>query len=504
MSPRARIGHLTKRPRGAVSSRRIAATESPEAVIGLRLHRATMSRTIWIDVEDLFLYTRHNSRPSGIQRFQFELCRCLATGPTSDRVRFVRHSQAGGTLVVVPFAALSSAVEAMALEQDCAPVAPVSKDIQERPTLARRLARSLPSSVRVPLSGFYLHQVQAWRSLHVLWRDPGDIDGADESAPSAPAPSRLPSPEEDAFTGEVKPGDALVVMGAPWFEGHADMIERVRREHALRFVLIVHDIIVLRRPEWCQASMVRDVSAWMGRVLPLADVLLTISQATATDLARYAVATGMPLRARPVPIPVGNGFTASQPAIRGKQHDFAELGDFVLVVSTIEVRKNHALLLRVWRRLLSELPAPDVPKLVFAGRVGWLVQDLMAQLTTSDFLGGKVVLIETPTDADLEALYRGCLFTAFPSFYEGWGLPVTESLSFGCPCVISDATSLPEAGGSFARYFDPEDGNAAYRVILDTLADRGGLAAWRARIAREYVPARWEQSADAVVAALDA
>jgi glycosyltransferase involved in cell wall biosynthesis len=145
------------------------------------------------------------------------------------------------------------------------------------------------------------------------------------------------------------------------------------------------------------------------------------------------------------------------------------------------------------------MPPERVPVLVFAGRIGWLVQDLMQQLRNTAFLNGKIVLVEEPTDAELVALYRGCRFTLFPSFYEGWGLPVTESLAFGKPCIISNRTSLPEAGGSLARYFDPEDVADAEHVIRATIEDPEGLAQWEARIVREFRPVPWEDSARAVM-----
>jgi glycosyltransferase involved in cell wall biosynthesis len=174
----------------------------------------------------------------------------------------------------------------------------------------------------------------------------------------------------------------------------------------------------------------------------------------------------------------------------------------VLFVSTIEARKNHLLLFRAWRRLLAEMPDDQVPSLVFAGRVGWLVDDLLTQLDNTNHLDGRIVLVEDPSDADLAALYRGCLFTVFPSLAEGWGLPVTESLAFGKPCLIADTTALPEAGGDFARYFDPDDLNDAVRAIRAVLEDRAGLAAWTDRIAREFRPTPWSASAEALIAAL--
>ena len=128
---------------------------------------------------------------------------------------------------------------------------------------------------------------------------------------------------------------------------------------------------------------------------------------------------------------------------------------YVLFVSTIEIRKNHRLLVRVWRRLMERHGADAVPVLVFAGQIGWLVDDLLAELAASDYLGGKIVLMPGLSDAELRQAYRGCLFTVFPSLCEGWGLPVAESLAQGKFCVASNRTSIPEVGGDLIDYFDP-------------------------------------------------
>jgi glycosyltransferase involved in cell wall biosynthesis len=184
------------------------------------------------------------------------------------------------------------------------------------------------------------------------------------------------------------------------------------------------------------------------------------------------------------------------------KHALPEPGSYALFVSTIEARKNHALLFRIWRRMLEEMTADQVPTLVFAGRIGWMVSDLMHQIANTDHLNGKLVVIEDPTDTELAALYRGCLFTLFPSLYEGWGLPVTESLAFGKPCIISNRTSLPEAGGTLARVFDPDNLHDAYQVIRQTIEDRAGLARWEAQVRREFRLVPWSATVDAILAGL--
>ncbi len=312
--------------------------------------------------------------------------------------------------------------------------------------------------------------------------------------------------DHDDFERDARPGDVLLLLGSAWFPGYAATLEQVIRQKRIRLALLMYDIVPLRRPEWCDAALLGPFAEWVDGVLPLADVLLTISRATADDMERHAAASLLELRCRPQPIPIGTGFTTHAGTVqagRTRAH-LPPAGTYALIVSTIEARKNHALLFRVWRRMLEDMPQSAVPTLVFAGRVGWLVADLMAQLGNTDFLNGKIVLIENPPDGDLEALYEGCLFTLFPSFYEGWGLPVTESLAYGRPCIISNATSLPEAGGTLARYFDPDDVSGAYDVIREVIEDPRGLEAWRARILRDFRPVAWEESATAILAAIDA
>lgn len=304
----------------------------------------------------------------------------------------------------------------------------------------------------------------------------------------------------------MRPDDVLIVLGSPWFNaGYAALVDRLRRESGIRFAILVHDIVPLRRPEWCDRELVRVFRAWHSSVLPVCDTIFSVSRATADDLERYAASAGTRLNGRVQPIPIGTGFGDNALPIQPEcdKTELPEPGSYVLFVSTIEARKNHSLLFRVWRKMVDELPPDEVPTLVFAGRVGWLVSDLMQQLDNARYLNGKIRFVSDPTDAMLRQLYRGCLFTVFPSLFEGWGLPVTESLAFGKPCIASNRTSVPEAGGPLARYFDPESLPDAYRVIRAAIDDRAGLAAWQNRVVREFHPVSWDEAATAIVRCLD-
>lgn len=488
-----------------------------------------MPNTIWVDVEDLFQYAAFNPRPSGIQRIEYELCRALASLPeTRRRVRFLRHTAARNSFHAIDYHEIETLYDGLTRAAPRPPAAhPAGAPLAPRPAggftrdRLRRVAYRMPPGLRAPLVAFYKAERDAARALRqagreIGWGLLGRLRPRRKQAGLRPVASPAQAPADDpvgrrgardVFETACRFGDVLLVLGSPWFHPfYGEMIGKAQRQRGVRFALLVYDLIPLRRPEWCDHNLTLRFREWTGEVFPLVDNFLTISRASAEDLARLAREAGYRLRAEPQPIPIGTGFSdlPGDPdgAAVARPQRLPEADSYVLIVSTIEARKNHMLLFRVWRRLLEELPPERVPTLVFAGRVGWLVGDLMQQLHNADYLDGKIRLIEDPTDLELRHLYSGCRFTLFPSLYEGWGLPVTESLSFGKPCVISRATSLPEAGGELARYFDPEDGNEAYAVIRELLDHPEQVTTWTERVGREFRPITWEQSARGLLRAL--
>ncbi|WP_428395717.1 glycosyltransferase family 4 protein [Lichenicoccus sp.] len=516
----------------------------------LQTENDVLPSKIWIDVEDLFQYAAFNPRPSGIQRIEYELCRALASLPESrDRVRFVRHAGIEKGFYSIPYRELDALYGTLTSDDSRGERRPPEKKAEpsavasDPPVLPRRVPRplskdplrriaySVPTGLRNPLVAFYKAEREAGRALAQIgsalgWAARSRLSralggtfggntstGAGTTATQAPLAdgieaNSVPVAGVTAFDTTSAPGDILLVLGSPWFHPfYAELVGRAQRQRELRFALLVYDIIPLRRPEWCDHNLALRFREWTTDVFPLVDSFLTISRSSATDIVRLAHECGYTLRAAPQPIPIGTGFTsptrplAAEAAIR----DTARLpaaGSYALIVCTIEARKNHILLFRVWRRMLEEMPHDLVPTLVFAGRVGWLVSDLMQQLRNADFLDGKIRLVEDPTDDELEQLYAGCRFTLFPSLYEGWGLPVTESLAFGKPCVISRATSLPEAGGHLARYFDPENAGEAYDVIRYVVETPEETQAWAEQVRREFRPVSWAESARGVLRAL--
>lgn len=124
--------------------------------------------------------------------------------------------------------------------------------------------------------------------------------------------------------------------------------------------------------------------------------------------------------------------------------------NYFLCLSTLEPRKNLQLLLKAYGNLLGKR-REDVPSLVLAGRKGWLMDELLADIENK--YPGKVVVTGFIEDADLPQIYRMADCFAFPSLYEGFGMPPLEALAVGTPVISSDAASMPEVLGDHAAYF---------------------------------------------------
>jgi glycosyltransferase involved in cell wall biosynthesis len=457
-------------------------------------------------MEDFFRYFGANPRPSGIQRLMFEILRVLpqraALHGEAPRVAFVRHSGDAFLMREISFASIQALFEKTASAVGARDQASPSEPRGVRRVLGGlRLGvlgwiSELPRWASEPLLRAFVMQVRALRSPALFARR---VMRSRKQAVAADTPTTAP-PIQAAFPGRA--GDVLLVLGAPWTsDSYGTLLQLLRTRHGIAPALLLYDLIPVRRPEWCAAQLVEIFAAWLDQTLPECSRLMAISHSTARDFANYAGEKGLTLASEITPIPIGTGFGLAEMAAEIPPRGLPPPGSYVLFVSTLEARKNHALLVSVWRRLLNDLPRERVPTLVFAGRVGWLVSDLMQQLENAEWFGGKIRLLRNPTDAELHALYQGCQFTVFPSLFEGWGLPVSESFAFGCPCVCSGATSLPESGGDLARYFDPENAGEAYEVIRNVIEDTAGLAAWRARVASGFSHVPWESTADAILAA---
>jgi glycosyltransferase involved in cell wall biosynthesis len=254
---------------------------------------------------------------------------------------------------------------------------------------------------------------------------------------------------------------------------------RLKERTGIRFVCLVHDLIPIDHPEFVPWGHPGRHGRRIAALARLADEVVVNSAGTAAALRRhFPQGGGSP---RIVIAPLG----LDLPTLAPRPRESAGRPYFV-ALSTIEPRKNHALLIEVWRRLAAEL-GDAAPRLVLIGRRGWKARRILGALGRSPAL--KILVEEQSAlpDAAVARLLVGARALLHPSFAEGFGLPVAEALALGLPVLCSALAELRETGGAMPEYLDPRDAAAWHAAILDyamlhsprRAAQLGRLPLWR-------------------------
>lgn len=287
----------------------------------------------------------------------------------------------------------------------------------------------------------------------------------------------------------------LVFLGAVWINDA--LMLAARRAHAAgaRCVYLLYDLTPVLQTGHT-AAVNRLFERYLALVAATGSAVPAISASSRRDFAEYCDERGWavpPGRVTGLPcgLDPGQYDTSREPWPR----------PYALFVGTIESRKNHVLALRAWERLIDDRGPENVPDLVCIGRLGWHADEFLDAYVRSGGLGGKVsVLSSSVSDADLASFYAHAEFTVYPSRYEGWGLPVSESLAFGRMAVVADNSSLREAGGELADYFASDDVDDFVRVLESKALNAAARGAREARIAEDSRPAiTWDSVARVIM-----
>lgn len=271
-------------------------------------------------------------------------------------------------------------------------------------------------------------------------------------------------------------GDTFVTVGSDWSFQVPDLVEKLYGSERV-MVAALYDLIPLMFPEFTPGSEFYDQFNYHYTALArLAKSIFSISETSAQSLREFweekdLLEEAPPIEVVPLAAPVQVGIT---PEINQFDQihltDIEKNGPFILYVSTIEPRKNHQLLIDLWRDLYAER-GDNCPKLVMVGMQGWGSHDLvMTASRMNAFKAGKIAFKEGISDRLLIELYRKSLFTVFPSYFEGWGLAATEAASFGKICVVSSTSALAEATQGLMPSYHPLD-FLGWKQEIDRLLD---------------------------------
>ncbi|MGC4250773.1 MAG: glycosyltransferase family 1 protein [Sphingobium sp.] len=282
-------------------------------------------------------------------------------------------------------------------------------------------------------------------------------------------------------------GPRIYLQVSPHHLDDHEQVGAILRAEGAKFVTLVHDVIPLSHPEFARPQGAEEHRERLRAIDSFADGIIGNSRATMDALAPHLT---RPLEKRVVriahfgsdPVEITDGGTRKVPD-----------RPYFIYISTIEPRKNHLLLLNIWRRLVEEM-GDAAPVLVLVGRRGWENENVVDMLERGEILRGHVIEAGQVSDSEMQALTRHARAMLMPSFAEGFGMPVVEALAAGVPVICSDIVAHREVGGDAPDYLDPLDGLGWMRAIRaygreespERAAQMERIAVWSPPTWRDY------------------
>ncbi|MDQ5954196.1 MAG: hypothetical protein QG583_124, partial [Patescibacteria group bacterium] len=230
-------------------------------------------------------------------------------------------------------------------------------------------------------------------------------------------------------------------------------------------VISIMDLAFFHFADYFTKKDLAQLHSWTKYSVIKAKKIITISEATKSDIIKFYKVSGEKIHVI---------YPGIKPSLLSNSHmsnddvkkKYAIDSKFILFVGTLQPRKNIARLIEAF----SLLNDKEV-KLVIVGKKGWKYEEIL-EAPKKFGCEEKVVFLNFVPEEDLQVLYKNAELFAFPSLYEGFGLPVLEAMKFNCPVLTSNVSSLPEAGGDAAHYCNPESTESIKEGIEKILEDR--------------------------------
>lgn len=283
--------------------------------------------------------------------------------------------------------------------------------------------------------------------------------------------------------------DIVLVAGKPWDSPTMQKVLARHKEQAgFKLVQVVYDLIIPLRPHLHHPTLFKAYVQNMFEAIDASDLMLPISESSDRDLKIFAERLNLKPPHTEVIRLAENIVDDAEPSKVAPDGRIQK--KFIACVGTIEIRKNHMLLYYAYK--LAATKGIELPQLVIVGSRGWLTGDFQYLIDHDPEVQDRIVIVDNANDAALDWVYRNCLFTVYPSMYEGWGLPVAESLAYGKFCLSSNISSMPEIAGDMIDYFSPFDAAECLQKISH-YAQPANLAQANKKIAK-YQTTHWDET----------
>jgi glycosyltransferase involved in cell wall biosynthesis len=258
-------------------------------------------------------------------------------------------------------------------------------------------------------------------------------------------------------------------------------------------VVSVHDVSYLEHPEYFTRFRAEQLRMTVKRTVEVAARVLTPSEFSRRAILRHYKLDEQKVVA--VPNAVSSSFRPVDRELAAAivEERFGIRGPFILTVGDLQPRKNHLGLLRAFEAMLGQ--HPHLPhRLVFVGKETWYSKELHKAVVRSG-VAGRVDFTGFVEDPDLLQFYGACDLFVFPSFYEGFGLPILEAMACGRAVACSSSTAMPEVADAAGILFDPYSVPEMARAMADVLLD-GEMRARLERLGTQRAASfTWERAA---------
>ena len=266
------------------------------------------------------------------------------------------------------------------------------------------------------------------------------------------------------------------------------------RRMGTRTIVVIHDLIPITHPEYCRLGEYETHIVRMRCAVRVGAGLVANSQHTLADLQAFCQKQDLTC-----PPAIAALLAPGLPDIAPGGRPMA--APYFVVLSTIEPRKNHWMLLQLWRRLVETMGS-SAPNLVVIGKRGWECENVVDLLERCIPLRGVVIEKTACSDAELITLLHHSRALLFPSFAEGYGLPVTEALSLGVPVIASELPVFRETIDDVPDYADPLDGKRWEALIRDYTQPESALRTAQIGRMKQFRQTTWAQHFEQVDALL--
>lgn len=245
-------------------------------------------------------------------------------------------------------------------------------------------------------------------------------------------------------------------------------------------VTTIHDLAFEHLPETFNRRSWMQLRLTVRRTARRAAHLITLSEFSRQDISRTYSIPLERITVTPAAAPPQFARVANETQLKEVRQNYGIERDYILSLCSIQPRKNLVRLIDAYSHLRQHHSGTEFPQLVLAGRKGWLENDVFRVAEQSP-VAKDIVFTGYVADEDLPALYSGALCFVYPSYFEGFGLPVVEAMRCGAPVIVGNRTSLPEVVNGAGVLIDPFDHKAIASAIAHLLSNPAAREDLRAR-----------------------